>query len=71
MKKLKVYEENVLTVIYNIFVAMESETDDINRYLKKARGNTQISQDDIFNALENAIEICENYNKKLDNELKK
>jgi len=70
MKKLKVYEEDVLTLIYNIFAIMESETDNINMYLRKIKNGTQISQNDIFDVLENAIEICENYNKMLDNQLK-
>lgn len=60
MKILKVDEEDVLTVLCNILAEMKSETDNIN----KVRGNAQISQDDIFDALEDAIEIeieiCEN-----------
>lgn len=63
MKKINFWEEDILNIIRNIFITMESETDDINRYLKKENVFDQISADDIFDALDNAIEICKKYNK--------
>lgn len=37
MKNLKYYEEDLLTTVYNTLVCMESETDDIPRYMEKSR----------------------------------
>ena len=64
MKRLKFYEEDVLVVIYNIFAAMESETDDINLYLKKVGADKDFNANDLFDTIDNAIEICKKYNKK-------
>lgn len=49
----------VLNAIYNIFVTMESETDDIDRYLKKVGVDKEISTDDIFNTLEKVTKELE------------
>lgn len=64
MKTLKYYEQDLLTVVYNMLVCMESETDDIPRYMKKADAPAPFKPDDLFDGLSNAIEICEKYNKK-------
>lgn len=53
------FEISVLNVIYNIFVTMESETDDINRYLKKVGADKEIDADDIFNTLEKVTKELE------------
>jgi hypothetical protein len=49
----------VLNTIYNIFVIMESETDDINRYLKKVGVDKEIDVNDIFNTLEKVTKELE------------
>lgn len=56
MNRLKYNEEDLLTVIYNILVCMESETDDINRYLKKTNTPKDIIPNELFRCLDNAIE---------------
>lgn len=63
MKKLKFYEEDMLQLIYNVLACMESETDDLNMYMKKTNAPKDVKADDLFDALDNAMEICKKYNK--------
>ena len=42
--------ESVLNIIYNIFVVMESETNDIERYLKKV--DAPLTADDLFDGID-------------------
>lgn len=42
--------ESFLNIIYNIFVIMESETNDIERYLKKVEA--PLTVDDLFDGID-------------------
>lgn len=63
MKKLKFYEEDILQIVYNVLACMESETDDLNLYLKKTRVLKDVKADDLFDALDNGIEKFKIINK--------